>query len=141
MPALANWRSNSGATRIRISPGCRMRSRVYRSLFGPAKSVQAIPRRHRPCRHTRTHTSCHARPHRVTNLHPQEIRAMNQGKSNVGWIGTYMEWTNSEDWAFGSGAPAHSDMEETNAEAIEEFAIEEFAASYLDWGDSRNPTC
>jgi len=62
---------------------------------------------------------------------------MNQGKSNVGWIGTYMEWTNSEDWAFGSGAPAHSDMEETNAEAIEEFAIEEFAASYLDWVDSR----
>ena len=57
---------------------------------------------------------------------------MNQGKSNVGWIGTYMEWTNSEDWAFGSGAPAHSDMEEANAEAIEEFA-----ASYVDWVDSR----
>ena len=57
---------------------------------------------------------------------------MNQSKSNAGWIGTYMEWTNSEDWEFGSGAPAHGDMEEANAEAIEEFA-----ASYVDWVDSR----
>lgn len=56
---------------------------------------------------------------------------MNQSKSNVNWIGTYMEWTDADDWAFGSGPPAYSGMEE-NAEAVEEFA-----ASYLDWVDSR----
>ena len=57
---------------------------------------------------------------------------MDQSKRNVNWIGTYMEWTNADDWAFGSGPPAHSAVEEANAEAIEEFA-----ASYLDWVDSR----
>ncbi len=55
---------------------------------------------------------------------------MNQ--STVNWIGTYMEWTNADDWAFGSGPPAQSGMEEANVEAIEEFV-----AFYLDWVDSR----
>ena len=57
---------------------------------------------------------------------------MNQSKSTVNWIGTYMEWTNADGWAFESGSPAHSGIEEANAEAMEEFA-----ASYLDWMESR----
>lgn len=57
---------------------------------------------------------------------------MDQSRSGANWIGTYMEWTNADGWAFGSGPPAHSGMDEANAEANEEFA-----ASYLDWMDAR----
>jgi hypothetical protein len=57
---------------------------------------------------------------------------MNQSKGNFNWIGTYTDWTDADDWAFGSGPPAYSGMEEGNTEAIEEFV-----SSYLDWADAR----
>ncbi len=54
---------------------------------------------------------------------------MNQG--TVNWIGTYMEWTSADDWAFGPGRLAQSGIEEEG-----EDIREEFAAAYLDWMDA-----
>ncbi len=54
---------------------------------------------------------------------------MNQ--STVSWIGTYMEWTNADGWAFGRDRLVQSGIDEESADVSEDFA-----ASYLDWMDA-----